>query len=116
MPQVTSPPPRQPRQAPEAAPVRPRPTRFQRYDKTGYLVPTALEIEEGEAHKAMCEMPRSRLLLKEWEELTWRLYEEQGPPCTTRCAECHVVAYGRHLESMGCGYCCSRAGRYKGSE
>jgi hypothetical protein len=86
--------------------------RPRRYDKAGFLVPTALEIEEGEAFRDYRLHPKSRILREEWEALSWRIYTEQGPPATTRCASCCTVRYGRPCP-VPCAVCGSTERRYE---
>lgn len=82
----------------------------------GYPSPTALEIEEGTAHKLWWDCldllkrsPHSRMLRAEkeaaeqaWEGLCMALYAIQPHPATTRCRACHVRLYGR-ISCLGCG-------------
>lgn len=70
----------------------------------GYPEPTELEIAEGLAHKMAFTNRASKMLMKEWSEIHFECMDTEGMLATTRCAECHVVLFGRP-STVGCGQC-----------
>ena len=72
--------------------------------KDGYPAPTELEIAEGIAHKMWIDNRRSEILKQEARGAFFALMDAEGPACTTRCAECHVVKFGRP-QTAPCGHC-----------
>ena len=74
------------------------------YAADGYAAPTPLEIEEGKAHKRWKAKPEDAERGEAWKALHIRLYQEEGMPCTSRCAWCHVVRWGRPIDAL-CGHC-----------
>lgn len=78
-----------------------RPTKW---DEEGNILPTPLEIEEGKAHRAKDADPADKRKQEVWLSIHFRLWREEGAPCTSRCRACHVVRFGRsHTDK--CGFC-----------
>lgn len=90
---------RQPKKEPPA-PAR----RLRSFDSAGLDLPTALEIEEGQAWKTAHDAPNDEEAYTRAVYLYFRLWREEGGPCTSRCSACGVRRYGR-TRQQPCGHC-----------
>lgn len=102
MPQVTTPPPTEPK---IKQPYRPRTAYRHPCGKDGKPMPSQLEIAEGAAWKEWAIDPASERKANEWNESAFLLMNQQPRPALNRCASCGTRAYGRILAVDGCGHC-----------